>query len=74
MGMNRTRTLLRRTGLSALLVVVSLTVLGASPGAAAETYSFEGSKFAGSYQISPSYADLATARLGRVGITPIPIP
>ena len=72
--MKNTRTITRRAGLAGLLLAVSLTVLGASPSGAAETYSFKPTTWTVDYQYSYNLQDLATARIARVGITPIPIP
>jgi hypothetical protein len=69
----------RRAGLAGLLLALSVTVLGAGPSAAAESYSTTGVKYVSAWtvdQIQPVFTlqDLAAARIARVGITPIPIP
>lgn len=69
----------RRAGLAGLLLAVSVTVLGASSSGATETYSSGGVKLTSTRTIDytqPAFTlqELATARIARVGITPIPIP
>lgn len=66
----------RRAGFAGLLLAVALTVVGASPSSAAETYSVKSGDYltTRSFDYQPTYQDLATARISRVGITPIPIP
>lgn len=71
--MTNKRSMTRRAGLAGLLLAISLTVLGAGPSGASETYTFDRSKLS-TLQTSFTYQDLATARIARVGITPIPIP
>jgi hypothetical protein len=71
--MKTKRSITRRAGLAGLLLAFSVTVLGAGPSAAAETYTLDRYKFS-TLQTSFTYQDLATARIARVGITPIPIP
>ena len=64
----------RRAGLAGLLLAAGLTVAGASPSGAAETYSYKSSAWTVDYQYTYNLQDLAAARITRVGITPIPIP
>lgn len=71
--MNNNRKPARRAGVLGLALAATLTVVGASPSAAA-TYTVDSSKLASTYQFDFNYYDLAAARIARVGITPIPIP
>ena len=68
------RPITRRAGLAGLLLAVPLTLVGASPSGAAETYSYKPSAWTVDYQYTYNVQDLAGARIARVGITPIPIP
>ena len=77
--MNNNHKLMRRAGLAGLLLTISVTVLGVSPGGASETYSSGGVKISSTRTLDyaqPNFTlqDLATARIARLGITPIPIP
>jgi hypothetical protein len=67
-----------RAGLAGLVLLVSFTLLGAGPAAAADTYSFGTATYLSTrtidYQPTFTYQDLTSARIARVGITPIPIP
>lgn len=62
----------RRAGLGALILSLSVILLGARPSAAADPYRF--TKTFEYSQPTFSYEGLAGARTGWVGITPIPIP
>lgn len=65
----------RRAGFAGLLLTVALTVLGAGPSSASETYIKSGDYLTTrTFDYQPTYQDLSTARISRVGITPIPIP
>ncbi len=68
------RTITRRAGLAGVLLAVSLTLAGAGPSAAAETLTYKPTTLTLDHQYSYNFQDLATARIARVGITPIPIP
>ena len=72
--MKNTRKITRRAGLAGLLLAVSITLAGAGPSAAAETFTYKPTTWTVDYQYSYNFQDLATARIARVGITPIPIP
>lgn len=72
--MKNTRSITRRAGLAGLLLAVSVIVLGASPSGAAETYTIKSTTWTLDYQPNLTFQDYATARISRVGITPIPIP
>lgn len=76
--MNKKITSTLRAGLAGMVLVVSATLLGAGPAAAADTYSAGSVTYLSTrtldYQLTFTYQDLATARIARVGITPIPIP
>lgn len=71
--MKTKRSLTRRAAFAGLLLALSVPILGAGPSGAAETYTIDRSSVT-SYQFNFNYQDLATARISRVGITPIPIP
>ena len=69
---------IRRAGLAGLVLAVSATLLGAAPSGATETYKGDAT-LVSTRTIDYSHPaftlqDLATARISRVGITPIPIP
>ncbi|HEX2048494.1 MAG TPA: hypothetical protein VHF27_12055 [Acidimicrobiales bacterium] len=70
--MNHKLVLMGRAAVAGLLLAASLTALGAGPGVAAETYSFDTKAWTFDYQ--PTFSDLTAARIAKVGITPIPIP
>jgi hypothetical protein len=72
--MKNTRILTRRAVLAGLFMAVSVTVVGATPSGATETYTFKPSTWTVDYQPAYNFQDLAAARIARVGITPIPIP
>ena len=76
--MNKKITSTLRAGLAGMVLVVSATLLGAGPAAAADTYSSGSATYLSTrtldYQLTFTYQDLATARIARAGITPIPIP
>lgn len=67
-----------RAGLAGTVLVISVTLLGAGPAVASDTYSSGGTTFLSTrtldYQPTFTYQDLSAARIARVGITPIPIP
>lgn len=76
--MTNNRPSILRAGLAGMALLLSAVLLGAGPAAAADTYS-SGSLSTLStrtidYQPTFTYLDLSTARIARVGITPIPIP
>ena len=68
------RTIARRAGLAGVLPTTTLTLAGAGPSGAAETFTYRPTTWTVDYQYSYNLQDLATARIARVGITPIPIP
>ena len=76
--MNNKLTLMVRAAVAGLLLAVSASLLGAGPSGATETYSYSYSysKVASTWTFDdqPAFTELATARIARVGITPIPIP
>jgi hypothetical protein len=76
--MNKNLISMLRAGLAGMVLVVSATLLGAGPAAAADAYSSGSTTFLSTrtinYQPTFTYQDLAAARIARVGITPIPIP
>ena len=70
--MNNKLILMVRAAVAGLLLASSATLLGAGPSGAAKTYSKVPSTWTFDYQ--PTFTDLATGGIARVGITPIPIP
>lgn len=72
--MKNMRTITRRAGLAGLLLTASLTVAGAGPSGAGETFTYKPTTYTLDYQYTHNFQDLASARIARVGITPIPIP
>ena len=72
--MNNKRILMGRAAVAGLLLAISATLLGAGPSGATETYSYSKVSSMWTFDYQPTFADLATARIARVGITPIPIP
>ena len=67
-----------RAGLAGVVLAISTVLLGAGPAAAADTYGSGSTTYLTTrtldYQLTFTYQDLAASRIGRVGITPIPIP
>ncbi len=64
-----------RAALAGLLLAASAILLGAGPSGATESYSFDTKlSTTRTFDYQPTFTDLATARIARVGITPIPIP
>ena len=76
--MNNKSTSVLRAGLAGAVLAASATLLAASPATAAGTYSTGSVTYLSTrtldYQPTFTYTDLVAARIGRVGITPIPIP
>lgn len=76
--MKITRISVRRAGLAGVVLAVSATLLGAAPSGATETYkggtTLVSTRVLDYSQPAFTLQDLATARISRVGITPIPIP
>ena len=76
--MNNKPTSKFRAGLAGLVLAASATLLVAGPAAAADTYNSGTATYLSTrtldFQPTFTYHDLAAARIGRVGITPIPIP
>jgi hypothetical protein len=73
--MNNKFILMGRAAFAGLLLTVSATLLGAVPSHATESYSFDTKlSTTRTFDYQPTFGDLATARISRVGITPIPIP
>jgi hypothetical protein len=74
---NNRNNLIRRAGIAGLVLTAALTLQGISPSGAAETYKTPTAVSTWTLDYSqPTFNlhDLATARIARVGITPIPIP
>jgi hypothetical protein len=73
--MNNKLILMARAGVAGFLLAASATMLGAGASGATETYSFD-TKLSSTrtFDYQPTFSDLASARITRVGITPIPIP
>ena len=76
--MNNKSISMLRAGLAGVVLAASATLLAAGPATAADTYSSGSVTYLSTrtldYQPTFTYRDLVTARIGRVGITPIPIP
>ena len=69
---------IRRAGIAGVVLAVSATLLGAAPSGATETYkggaTLVSTRIVDYSQPVLTLQDRATARIGRVGITPRPIP
>ena len=76
--MNKNLTSMLRAGLAGVVLTVSAALMTAGPAAAADTYSSGSATYLSTrtldYQPTFTYQGLAASRIGRVGITPIPIP
>ena len=66
---------IRRAGFAGLVLAAFVTILGVSPSGATEVSKPTATTWTLDYA-QPNFTlyDLATARISRVGITPIPIP